>query len=169
MDLPSVRIPWILVGAVVLATTGADSLAGPASAAEAPATFCSRTGTDDITRPIPTQLVPAANAALGTRMPEADAVAATVFRCVDRRVAICTVGANLNCGKANQSRTPGPGAVEWCQSNPEADFVPAFAVGHDTIYAWACHRGEPRIDKQVSQVDSRGFVAENWKVLPKGK
>jgi hypothetical protein len=134
--------------------------------AETPAAFCKRIGTDDTTRPIPTDLVPAVNAAFGTRMPERMAVDTTVFRCAQGRVMVCTVGANLPCGKANTSRVPDPGMVQWCRDHPDADFIPAATTGHDTIYEWRCQNGAPRIARQAAYVDPRGFVAEFWKPLP---
>jgi hypothetical protein len=93
------------------------------------------------------------------------AIDTTVFRCSQGRVMVCTVGANLPCGKANASRVPTQGTVQWCRANPGADFVPAAASGHDTIYEWRCRDGEPRIVRQMLRVDSRGFVAEFWKTL----
>jgi hypothetical protein len=134
--------------------------------AESPAAFCQRVGTDDTARPIPETLVPTVNAAFGTRMPTRVATNTTVFRCADRRVLVCTVGANLPCGKANTSRMPGEGAVRWCADHADSAFVPAVATGHDTIYEWRCTGGTPQIARQVLEVDARGFVAEFWKSLP---
>jgi hypothetical protein len=133
--------------------------------AETPAAAIARMGTDDNTRPIPGGLIAAVNAAFATRMPASVAVATTVFRCMDGHVLACTVGANLPSGAANTSRAPGPGAVDWCRANPSADFVPAVATGADTIYAWRCEKGKPRIARQVQAVDSRGFIARYWKPL----
>jgi hypothetical protein len=143
----------------------AAALAMPARA-EPPAAFCKRVGTDDVSRRIPEGLVPAVNAAFGTRMPAAVAIDTTVFRCAGGRVMVCTAGANLPCGKANAGPTPGAGVVQWCGENPEAAFVPAVVTGHDTIYAWRCQAGTPRIVRQALDVDPRGFVAEFWKRLP---
>jgi hypothetical protein len=133
--------------------------------AETPAAFCRRVGTDDTTRPIPEALVPAVNAAFGMRMPARVAVDTTVFRCAGG-VMVCTVGANLPCGKANTSRDPSAGVIQWCRDNPDASVVPAVATGHDTIYEWHCHVGQPQIVRQTLQVDRRGFITEFWKVLP---
>jgi len=130
--------------------------------AETPATFCRRVGTDDTTRPIPEALVPAVNAAFGMRMPARVAVDTTVFRCAGGQVMVCTVGANLPCGKANTNRAPS----QWCRDNPDASVVPAVATGHDTIYQWRCRAGTPQIVRQTLHVDPRGFVAEFWKTLP---
>jgi hypothetical protein len=147
-----------------VATLVALSLA-PAKA-ETPAAFCARIGTDDTSRPIPEDLVQAVNAAFAMHMPARTAMDTTVFRCADRRVMVCTIGANLPCGKANTGRVPNPGVIQWCRDNPDASFIPAAATGHDTIYQWRCHAGAPQIARQTLHVDPRGFVAEFWKRLP---
>ena len=134
--------------------------------AETPAAFCRRVSTDDTTRPIPEALVPAVNAVFGLRMPARVAVNTTVFRCAGRRVMVCTVGANLPCGKANTSRDPSAGIIQWCRDNPDASVVPAVATGHDTIYEWRCHAGAPQFVRQTLHVDPRGFITEFWKTLP---
>ncbi|WP_325598808.1 hypothetical protein [Rhodopila sp.] len=135
------------------------------AASETPAAICKRLKTDDRQRPIPESLVPAVNAAFGTRLPAHIAVGTTVYRCADGHVLVCTAGANIPCGKANTSRTPGPGPRDWCRNNPNADFIPAVATGHDTIYAWACKDGHPRIIRQMEQVDRRGFMSRYWKIV----
>lgn len=134
--------------------------------AETPASFCQRVGTDDTTRPIPEALVTAVNAALGTRMPAGVAMDTTVYRCATGHVLVCTGGANLPCGKANTSRAPAGGEVQWCRDHPNDASIPAVATGHDTIYQWSCHAGVPRIAGQTLHVDPRGLVAEFWKRLP---
>lgn len=152
---------------ILLAALAGLTAASPTAASgEAPAVFCKRVGTDDITRPIPVGLVPAVNAAFGTRMPARVAVDTTVFRCAQGHVMVCTVGANLPCGKANSSGVPNPGMIEWCQQNPDASFIPAATTGHDTVYEWRCQNGAPRVIRQTLRVDPRGFVAEFWKPLP---
>jgi hypothetical protein len=134
--------------------------------AEEPAAVCARLGDDDTARRIPASIVPAVNALFGTKMSPAQAVDTTVFRCAGGRVLVCTIGANLPCGPANTRRVPGPGAVAWCRDHPDAAFVPAFATGHDTIFAWACRNGAPRIAHQVHAVDAHGFITDYWKELP---
>ena len=133
--------------------------------AETPAAVCTRIGTDDTLRPIPESLVAAVNAAFGTAMPARIAMDTTVFRCADRHVLVCTTGANLPCGPANTSRIAGAGAIAWCRDHPDAAFIPAFATGHDTIFAWRCRGGVAQIDRQVLDVDPRGFVRQYWKVV----
>jgi hypothetical protein len=134
--------------------------------AETPAAFCQRVGTDDTTRPIPEALVPPVNTAFGTSMPARMVMDTTVYRCAAGHVLACTVGANLPCGKANTSRTPGEGLVQWCRANPDAASIPAAVTGHDTLYEWSCHAGAPGIVLQTLHADPRGFVAEFWKRLP---
>lgn len=147
-------------------TTALAFLALSAAAhAQTPAVLCSRIGTDDTLRPIPIELVSAVNALFGTQLPARVVTASSVFRCASGRVFVCTTGANLPCGKVDTSRTPGIGAVQWCRDHPSAAFVPAAATGHDTLYQWECRSGRPEIARQISEVDSRGFVAQYWREL----
>jgi len=138
-------------------------LLGSASA-ETPAQVCARQHTDDATRPVPASFVTAINRLFAMNMTDDVAVATTVYRCMDGHVLVCTTGANLPCGKANTARTSA-GAAEWCQGNPNADYVPAYAAGHDTIYLWRCRNGTPDVVGQTSAVDQRGFVAAYWRRL----
>ena len=153
---------WVVTAAVATLAVGRVA---PARA-ETPAAFCKRIGTDDTTQPIPEDLVAAVNAAFGMRLPTRVAVDTTVFRCAGGHVMVCTVGANLPCGKADTKRAPSPGVVKWCRDNPDTEVVPAVATGHDTIYAWQCRAGMPSIVRQTLHVDRHGFIAEFWKALP---
>jgi len=87
--------------------------------------------------------------------------AATVWRCMDGKVLACNGGANLPCGQANTSTEPSPDMGQWCTENPDSP-IPAAVTGHSTTYIWECQGGEPRIVKQVINVDSRGFGADFW-------
>ncbi len=86
---------------------------------------------------------------VGNNDAAAPSVKATVFRCASGHVLVCTVGANLVCGQANASRTPGRGQIDWCREHPNDAFIPLAAAGHDTIYAWRCQDGAPQIDRQT--------------------
>ena len=141
------------------------ALSAPACA-ETPAAYCKRIGTDDASHPIPTELVPAVNAAFGLRLSERVATDTTVFRCTGGRVMICTTGANLPCGKANTRRTASAGVARWCRDTSDVSVVPAVVTGHDTIYEWRCRSGVALITRQALHVDPRGFIAELWKTLP---
>jgi len=143
----------------------AGLMAGSGAHAQSKIGLCATGQTDDLARPIPESLTPAVNALFGTRLPPDTAIRTTVFRCLDGRVAVCMAGANLPCGKANADRT-NPGAENWCKENPSAPFVPAFASGHASIFAWRCGGGRPEIVRRINEVDKRGFIAQSWKVLP---
>jgi plasmid stability protein len=167
------RDPMLLTrsrrGAVWFVTAAAATLAVGCAApvrAETPPALCKRVGTDDTTQPIPEDLVPAANAAFGMRLPARVAVDTTVYRCARGHVMVCTTGANLPCGKANTKRAPSAGMVQWCRDNPDASVVPAAAAGHDAIYAWRCRAGVPSIVRQTLHADPHGFIAEFWTELP---
>lgn len=105
-------------------------------------------------------------AALGVSVETFQPPAAGIFlRCYQGQLLACTVGANLNCGKADTSTTPNPGMVQYCQANPESDFIPLYIAGHEGIYSWQCRAGKPEIQKQVFHVDPRGFVEEFWHLI----
>jgi hypothetical protein len=157
--------PFLIGRAIItLAGVAAASAVGAAARAEIPAQTCSRVGTNDTLRNVPASLGAAVNALFGTRMPPAEAARMTSYRCFRGRVLVCTVGANLPCGKANVSRTI-PGADAYCRENPNADFIPAAATGHDTIFEWRCSGRKATVAKQTEQVDARGFVKAYWKPL----
>lgn len=147
-----------------LVAGGASALGITAASADSPARTCTRLGTDDTLRSVPASLGPAVNAVFGTRMPPAEAARMTSYRCFKGRVLLCTVGANLPCGKANVSRRL-PGADAYCRENPNADAIPAAATGHDTVFGWRCSGRKATILRRAAHVDPRGFVEEFWKPL----
>jgi hypothetical protein len=87
-----------------------------------------------------------------------------VFRCMSAKVWLCSYGANLVCDKADVSRVSKDGNA-YCKQNPNSGFVPAYAVGHATIYEWKCVSTKARIVRPSAHVDQRGFIAENWERL----
>jgi len=87
----------------------------------------------------------------------------TSWRCMDGKVYACFVGANLPCdAQANTDRTPTQEEIEFCQANPDSDFIPAAVTGRETVYEWRCSGGAPEIVKQVFQADAQGFLSEIW-------
>ncbi len=107
--------------------------------------------------------------ALQARIAEAfgiDPAGAThaVIRCAGETLMACSLGANLNCGKADARRAL-PGATAYCRDNPDSDFIPMFATGHATIYDWRCSGGKAVPGKTVVTMDSQGFDAQNWKEI----
>src|SRR5260370_1147479 len=119
----------------------AVALASGASAQDA-VRLCRGVGTDDTLRAISSSLVPAAKRLFGLRMQSAQVQGATVFRCAEGRVLLCTWGADLPCGKANtQHRLPG--AEAWCRDH--LDMIPTFPTGSDTVYPCPSPAGVPAI------------------------
>jgi hypothetical protein len=154
-----------LIVCAVLTSAGytAAAVAGAPRSIASPARFCSRIVTDDVLRPIPGSLVPAAERAFGlAAMPARMIRESTFFRCFERRILLCTVGANLPCGKAD-TRISIPAADEWCVTHRGAGSIPAFVVGHATVYDWKCDGTKAAAAGAVLHVDRRGFVAEYWK------
>jgi hypothetical protein len=137
-------------------------LVGVSSAHAAAPSYCRAIGTDDTIRPITPELAPAAIAAFHVHMKATEVARTGVMRCVDGEAFACLTGANLTCGKADK-RTRNSGGDAWCEEHPDADFIPAFATGHATVYAWRCKGRLAVVVRQVQQVDGRGFVAENWR------
>lgn len=87
----------------------------------------------------------------------------TYWRCMDGKVYACNVGANLPCTeKADTSRAPNQGMKDWCKSNSESEFIPAYASGRSTVYEWRCTGGEPSILKEVNKPDSAGYISNIW-------
>jgi len=90
------------------------------------------------------------------------------WRCMDGSVYACFVGANLPCeAKANTDRTPTQEEIDYCQQNPNSDFIPAVVTGRETVYEWRCLDGAPDIVKQLTQPDAQGFFPDIWyKISP---
>jgi hypothetical protein len=157
---------------VCRAVDPASVLGAGSQAIEDPFTYCAKVGTDDRVG-LPTGeraavlLQPYTRAALGLP-PNAPLAASSIFwRCVDRKVYVCVVGANLPCAsRANQAKRS-QGAENFCREHPEAADVPAYAVGHDGLYAWRCEAGLPVRGAPVATIDRRGFRTDIWHELPK--
>ena len=158
---------------ILLALFGAGILARSAAAAGDPFAYCTRVGTIDrpaagfAPTPIPAALEPAVKALF--RLPDG-AVKPELYywRCMDRAVWVCAVGANIPCGAKADLARRNRGAEAWCRDNPNADFVPAFATGHRTIYAWKCAAGRAVRGPPTGKLDRRGFQTEFWyRVAPR--
>ena len=149
----------------LVSTLAACLLIIPAThAAEPPADYCRRVGVDDMPRPIPAALVPAAQRLFGLQAPDDVVRRMTVFRCMGGKVLICATGANLACGKANTDRHL-VSAGQYCREHPDAPSIPMFVTGHDTIYAWRCRGTAALASEPVDALDARGFMARLWKPL----
>jgi hypothetical protein len=87
----------------------------------------------------------------------------TFWRCMNGQVYACTIGANLPCdSKANTDQTPTQAEQDYCQQNPNSDFIPAVVTGHETIYNWKCDNTTPVAGQPVIQVDAQGYQTNIW-------
>lgn len=85
------------------------------------------------------------------------------WRCMDRRVYACAVGANLPCEeKADTSREPTRAMLDFCRSQPGADTIPMAVTGHAALFEWRCQGTQPAIIRTITEPDSRGFLANIW-------
>lgn len=88
------------------------------------------------------------------------------WRCMDKKVWACTVGANIPCDdKADTRRAPTAEMKAFCKSEPHAENIPSFATGKTTVYEWRCKAGKPKIVRQSTSVDARGYAAANWTLV----
>jgi hypothetical protein len=92
----------------------------------------------------------------------------TYWRCMDGKVYACNVGANLPCEeKADTSRKPSDGIINFCNSNPDAEVIPAYVIGRAAVYEWRCRGTEPIIVRQTAQPNSAGYISNIWyKISP---
>ena len=87
----------------------------------------------------------------------------TSWRCMDGNVYACNVGANLPCQeKADVSKEPNDGMLNYCGDNPDAEVIPMFASGRATVYEWKCDNGTPEIVKQIAETDKAGYIKNIW-------
>lgn len=76
------------------------------------------------------------------------------------------MGANLPCeAKADTSKEPNDGMIEFCKTDRNANNIGAFATGRTTVYTWSCKDGKPVLGAQVTQVDAQGYPADFWTAL----
>jgi hypothetical protein len=157
-----------LVLVICVAIASLQTFADHARAAEAGlAAQCAQAGNDDTVHPYGPalryellkeyqRLFPHA------RLPNEQAFqAGSHIRCMDGHLQACFTGANLPCGKMNAIRE-NSGADAFCRSNAQADIVPAFAAGHDSVYAYRCASGRAEIAGETFSLDPRGFAAALW-------
>ncbi len=128
---------------------------------------CARVRNDDTLRPYDPSLRAALIKAYFRLFPgatppsEAGLKDGANLRCMNGRLLACFIGANLPCGKMNAMRE-NQGADAYCRTKPDADVVPAFATGHDTIYSYRCAAGRPVIVRQTFTLDASGFAVRLW-------
>lgn len=145
---------------------------GAASAALAdPGDLCAKVGNDDHLRPYdPTlrpdfvraykYLNPKAKGTLGDPVLKAQAV----YRCMNRKLMACFVGANLPCGKIDKA-SDNPGADAFCRAHPGSRDVPLFASGHESLFHFRCEGLRAVVSGPAWTLDARGFAKEVWAPL----
>jgi hypothetical protein len=141
--------------------TAANTLADPVA-------YCSKAGTRDMPRPLPAALNAQAAAALGLAA-DAAVSAGYYWRCMDGAVYVCSVGANIPCRFKADRAKHNAGAEAFCREKHDAEFVPAYASGHRTIYEWRCEAGLAMRGDRVAKLDRRGYRIDFWqRLLPDG-
>ena len=56
-----------------------------------------------------------------------------VYRCMGGSVWVCNHGANIPCAKGDTRRVL-PSVTDYCNENPNQDFVPTVVTGHRQHY-----------------------------------
>jgi hypothetical protein len=153
------------VAAFIIALAPTQSFAAdPISAA-----YCAKVGDEDTLHSPPANLSPALKRAFahlqgGGAPDDAYLQANAQTRCMDGKLLVCFVGANLPCGKINATRD-NPGATAWCREHPGDKIIPLVATGHDTLYSYECDGANARVTKTNLVLDRRGFAAKLWTPL----
>jgi hypothetical protein len=149
----------VAFSALLLAT------AGLAASAEAPQPLCRGGENDDVARPIPESLIPAAVRLFGLDAMTPEQVRrSTVCRCAAGRALVCNLGANLPCGKADR-RSDLLAADAWCAKQPGSNFIPMYVTGHETIYRWRCNGTKAATIGAPLETDRQGFISRYWKAV----
>ncbi len=133
---------------------------------EDPFAYCLRVGTIDQPAgggsPVPTSLLQYLRAAIGLA-PDAPLTPQSYYwRCMDRAVFVCAVGANIPCDTKADSAKRNLGADNYCRGNPDAARVPSYATGHNAIYEWSCAGGISVRGKRFVKLDARGYRIDFW-------
>ena len=91
----------------------------------------------------------------------------TMWRCMNKAVYVCNIGANLPCdSKADTDKNPTQAMQDFCKANQDADSIPMSVTGHSTIYSWGCAKDVPKLLNQIDQVDAAGYITNIWYELP---
>lgn len=127
--------------------------------------LCRPAETDPAPKPLPQSLITAARTSFGYSQMPADMVRRlTVFRCAAGQPKICSLGANLPCGKAVRASSL-PAVSSWCLAHPHSAVVPAYVTGHDSLFQWHCD-GTKAVASEPAATDAQGYFASYWKAVP---
>jgi len=150
--------------------TTAESAPASASSFDDPYSYCAAVGTldepderyvgDELPEVIITGMID--QGIIADDMP-ASMQENAVWRCMDQKVWVCHFGANLPCmEKADTAREPNVDMEEYCQNDPNVDFIPAAVTGRATVYEWRCKDGVPEVVQKIFEVDAQGYLATFW-------
>jgi hypothetical protein len=156
--------------------TGSDATAGEkpngAAATDDPFAYCLRAGTLDTPdgggSPIPAALLPYLRSAIGLSAAAPLTSQGYYWRCMDGAVFVCAIGANIPCRTKADRAKRNSGAEYYCRENPDAETVPAYATGHNSIYDWNCSAGHSVRGKVLLTLDHRGYPVNFWHRLSPG-
>ena len=161
-----------LAGATVFAIVAASAMASEPprtfTASADPFGYCITVGTvdnpagGDGPAPIPSSLDPYLPAALGLADDARIAPRSAYWRCMDGAVYVCVTGANLVCDRKADRAMTNAGADTYCRDNPDAATVPAYAVGHGSLFEWHCRAGHAWHGPPTGKLDRRGFRIDIW-------
>jgi hypothetical protein len=131
---------------------------------------CARVGDDDTLHPPPSSFRAELRRAYARLMggggapDDAFLQANAQTRCMNGKLLVCFVGANLPCGKINIARD-NPAATAWCREHPGDKTIPLVATGHDTLYSYECDGANARVTGTSWVLDRRGFAVKLWTPL----
>lgn len=113
---------------------------------------------------LPDKLIkPMLAAGLVTDAMPLDLLKQTRWRCMGGDVWVCMIGANLPCNeRADTTKTPSDKMLEFCQSNPNSESIPAFVTGRATVYEWRCKADQPTAGRQFAKADAAGYISNIW-------
>jgi hypothetical protein len=155
-------------GAAIALALAAPGLAQPF---HDPFAYCAAVGTIDVPGAdyagprMPAEVARGLQRALGLPedAPPAPLLENATWRCMDGKVYACAFGANLPClEKADVARSPTPAMRAFCRDDPGADGIPMVVTGRATVYAWRCEGAAPAIERQITEPDARGYLANVW-------
>ncbi len=169
----NIRTITVLIAALFVFSCGSseNSDTGTQKTYENPFEYCKAVGTVDTpgaeyTGPkMPEVITQSLRKIMGVSdtMPKEMFDEGTYWRCMGGSIYACNVGNNLPCQyKADVSKEPNDGMLNYCGENPDAEFIPMYASGRTTVYEWKCDNGTPEIVKQITKTDKAGYIADIW-------
>jgi len=165
------RLALPILGLIIFALQYVGSgaaAAGNSSAAPSddPFGYCFRVGTIDEPigggSPVPAVLLQYLRTAIGLSAVAPVTAQGFYWRCMDRAVLVCAIGANIPCSAKADLAERNVGADNYCSENHNAESVPAYATGHNSVYEWSCSGGNAVRGRLFVGIDRRGYRVDFW-------